>query len=209
MGFGFLLYGYLMMLDFGISTMPDFNLGFDAFPDIVGYIFFFIALKKLSPYSQGFRNARIVSIFLLALGSVTLCAQALSFFGKYGETLALILDICSFARLIIFTLFNAFLLWGVRSLAKRVNLPKIERRAIALLIISLLSFTIRTSVYAFSFTDAERAFLTLLFSIIWYVQVFFSMYTMFNCYMYICYEGEEQIVVPESKLTAFVKRLKK
>ena len=197
-----------MMIDYGIKTIAEYNIGFDIFPDIIGYIFFFLAMKKLKPYAEGFRYAKFVTYFLMALGGVTLATQICSFTNSHGEILAAVLYHCEFARLVLFALFNIFAFSGIRKLAYNVDLPKIARRAVAALIINLLYFIMKISVYAFTFTEAQRAFIIILYSLTWYILLLFSLFLVMGCYMYICYEGEEEIIVPESKLAAFLKKLK-
>ena len=210
MGFGFLLIGYMtMMIDYGIKTIAQYNIGFDVFPDIIGYIFFFIAMKKLKPYAEGFKYAKIVTYFLMVLGGVTLAAQIFSFTNSHGEIIAEVLYHCEFARLVLFALFNIFAFSGIRKLSNDVELPKIARRAVAALIINLLYFIMKISIYAFSFTEAQRAFIIIIYSLTWYILLFFSLFLVMGCYMYICYEGEEEIIVPENKLATFLKNLKK
>ena len=209
MGFGLLIYGYLMMIDFGVSTIAEYNIGFDVFPDIVGYIIFFTALKKLSRHASGFRIAKYLSIPLIVLGAVKLAAEGFSFFGKYGSVISSVLDACEWAKLTLFVIFNLFLLSGVRSLAARVELPKTVKRSTGAMIINLLYFIMKVSVYAFPFAEGERYFMILSFSLTWYLLVFFTIFVMFNCYMYICYEGDENIMIPESRLTKLLKKIKK
>ena len=210
MGFGFLLIGYMtMMIDYGIKTIAEYNIGFDIFPDIIGYIFFFLAMKKLKPYAEGFKYAKYVTYFLILLGSVTLGVQIFSFTKSHGALLAKILYHCDFARLVLFALFNIFAFSGIRKLANDVELPKIARRAVAALIINLLCFIMKISDYAFTFTEAQRAFIIIIYSLTWYILLFFSLFLVMGCYMYICYEGEEEIIVPENKIAIFLNKLKK
>ena len=197
------------MIDYGIKTIAEYNIGFDIFPDIIGYIFFFIAMKKLKPYAEGFKYAKFMTYFLILLGGVTLGAQIFSFTNSHGSLLAKILYHCEFARLVLFALFNIFVFSGIRKLAKDVDLPKIARHAVVALIINLLYFIMKISIYAFSFSEAQRSFIIILYSLTWYILLFYSFFLIMGCYMYICYEGEEEIIVPENKLATFIRNFKK
>ena len=75
MGFGFLLYGYLMTLEAGLLVNASPKIGFDIFPDLLGYLFFYLALRKLSPYALGFRQAKNVCYLLFPVGALTLAGQ--------------------------------------------------------------------------------------------------------------------------------------
>mgnify|MGYP003571345824 CR=1 FL=1 len=209
MGFGFILIGYMMMVEVGVSTSEIYNIGFEIFPDVIGYVLFFLALKKLRHYSRGFRIAKSLTYILMPLGGIKLIAQAWSFTGLYAQTISRILDGCELSKVVLLSLFNIFLFSGIRELAKEVELPKIVRRSLIALLINLLYFVTRMVVYVAPFTDAQAAFLYYVYNILWYILLFFTFFLVFSCYMYICYEGEEDITVPESKITAFFKRLKK
>ena len=218
MGFGFLLIGFMMMIEVGVKTSEIYNIGFEIFPDIIGYVFFFLALRKLKSYAPGFKLAKYVCYPLLALGSVKFVAQLLSLIDRYtalslGESfqsvISGILGTCEFAKVALLMLFNLFLFQGIRTLAKEVELPKISRRAVVAIVLNLLYFIVRASVYVFPYSDAQIAFLYYVYTILWYALLFFTIFLVFGCYMYICYEGEEDIIVPESRLSRFIKRNKK
>lgn len=218
MGFGFLLLGYMMMVEIGVRTSDVFNIGFEIFPDVIGYILFFLALKKLESYASGFKYAKFLSYPLLALGSIKFIAQlssllvkytALSFGEDFPAIVSNILGGCEFAKISLLSLFSLFLFSGIRALSKEVELPKISNRAIAAMLMNLIYFVVRISVYIFPFNDAEKAFMYYVYTITWYLLLFFTIFLVFNCYMYICYEGEEDIIVPQSKFSSFIKRNRK
>ena len=210
MGFGFLLIGYLTMVEVGIRTSELGNIGFEVFPDVIGYVFFLLALRKLKPYSNGFKIAHALSFVLIPLGAVKFIAQFISLLDKYtslslgekGMTVLInLLSGCELSKVILLTVFNIFLFAGIKKLSSEVDLPKIVTRSVIALIINLLYFSLRISAYVFPLSESQAAFIYYSYNILWYALILFTVFLIFGCYMYICYEGEEEIVVPESKLS--------
>ena len=208
----------MMMIEIGSSTSQLYNIGFEIFPDLAGYVLFFLAMRKLKPYAKGFGLAKPVCYPLMALGSVKFIAQLLSLTAKYtglsfGESfegvIANVLGACEYFKFAILMLFCLFVFCGIMSLSKEVGLPKISKFALAAVIYNLVYFTVRFSSYVFPFTDAQKVFLYYVYTLMWFLLLMISIILVFQCYMYICYEGEEEIVVPESKITSFIKRHKK
>ena len=58
MGFGLLFFGYPLLLDRLLLLNEEYSIGIDVIPDIIGIVLIFIALRKLSPYSFGFKGAK-------------------------------------------------------------------------------------------------------------------------------------------------------
>ena len=108
MGFGILLFGYTMLIEYGITVSSKFNIGIDIFPDILGYFLMFYATRKLSPYSQGFKNARFMSILMMVLGAATLILPIAALFQKGLPIISTALQYCYFTRDIFVFIFSVF-----------------------------------------------------------------------------------------------------
>ena len=51
MGFGYLLYGFMMLVEVGLTVNAQYSVGIDIFPDLAGYLFMLAAARRLSDYS--------------------------------------------------------------------------------------------------------------------------------------------------------------
>jgi len=208
MGFGLLLFGLTFLIDYGVVISSEFNIGFDVYPDLIGYIVIFIALRKLTPYGKGFKNAKFMCypLFLIGLGLIALPLIALA--KSHLSLIALLIQYCYIARDIAWIMFSMLLFSGIRELASEVELPKIVKRTTVAFVLGLLYFLPRISIYIINFTQAQKAFVIYWYSLLWYVFLFFSLYLTFNCYMYICYEGEEDPEIKEGRLSRLLDKMK-
>lgn len=206
MGFGILLFGYTMLIDYGVSVNSSFNIGFDIFPDILGYVLMFIATRKLSPYSSGFKNAKVVSCIMMVFGSLSFVLPIVAIFGKGLALISNLMRYCIIARDLFVFLFNILVFYGIRELAKEVELSKVAKYAVTATVLSSLYFIPRVSLFIISFTQGQMGFIALFYSIFWYVSLLFNVFLCFNCHVRICYEGEED---PEAKESIFEKIIKK
>lgn len=198
-----------MLIDYGLSLSSEYvNIGIDIFPDILGYILMFLALKKLSPYSVGFKNAKYMSIFMMFLGGVTFALPLAALFGKGLGIISSAISYCMFIRDMAVFVFNIFVFVGIRELAKDVELPKTARYATAAMVLSALYFVPRVSIFIVSFTEAQMGFVALFYSIFWYISLLFNLFLSFNCYVHICYEGEEDPDVKETFIEKLLSKLK-
>lgn len=208
MGFGILLFGYTMLIEYGITVSSEFNIGIDIFPDILGYFLMFYATRKLSPYSQGFKNARFMSILMMVLGAATLILPIAALFQKGLPIISTALQYCYFTRDIFVFIFSVFVFAGIRELAKDVDLPKVASKAVTATVLWALYLIPRISIFIVNYTDAQKSFVSILYSIFFYIALLFSVYVLFNCHVRICYEGEEDPETKESVIEKFIKKIK-
>lgn len=207
MGFGLLLFGFSFLLDYGILLNNDYGIGFDIYPDLAGFILMFIALRKLSPYGRGFRYAQYFCYPLFAVGGALIALPLLSLAGAHLSLIKTAIDYVYFARDLLTALLCIMLFAGIRELSLDVELPKIARRSVIAFVLVMLFFIPRSALELISFTDAQRSFLILWYQLFWYICLFFILFLCFNCYMYICYEGEEDPEIKESKILKFLNKL--
>lgn len=199
MGFGFLLYGYLMMLEAGLLVNASPKIGFDIFPDLLGYLFFYLALRKLSPYALGFRQAKNVCYLLFPVGALTLAGQIM---GWIGIGLSFVPDLLAYAKLatnLLLFFFHLAYLMGISKLATDVGLPKLSAKAKIGMILSLpcylLGVLLQTGERLIPDLLAAHAgiysYIGLFYQLLFYAVYFFNLYLIFSSYRLICYEGEE------------------
>lgn len=209
MGFGFLFYGFLMMIELGIATSADYALSVDVFPDLAGYLFMLTAAWRLELYAKGFARFKRMLMPLVALGALIYGVSILSVFDFYPAVLENLLHGLQYATIVLQPIAFFCLFGGIMVLAAEVELPNIASRA------KFLAF-LGTAYYAaqFLFMLAEDlslpwfgnfvGFLRYGLMIVWLIFVIMTEWMLFQCYMYICYEGEERIT-PEDAANPFAK----
>ena len=194
MGFGLLFVGYTLLLVWGIEIDPSIGLGFDLLPDLLAYLFFWIGLRGLRPYSKNFVYARYLTLPLIALGGVSFAAQGVSLIGtwvpalsKYWKVLLTVINTVDIICIPLLLFFHTYLCFGIRELAAEVELPKIvSRTKVAVVLSSVYYFGILfTSMVAVPvFVHATLALLT-------YIVYFYYLYLLYSCYMHIVYADED------------------
>lgn len=199
MGFGFLLYGYLMLLEAGVLIVDSPRIGFDIFPDLLGYIFFYLAMRKLSPYAMGFKQAKGICWLLFPAGALTLAGQILAWAGIGLSAIPTLLTYTKLATNLLLLFFHFAFLRGIAKLATDVELPKLAAKAKISLIMSLpcylLAILLQLSEQLIPGVLAAHAgvysYIGLFYQLLFYAVYFFNLYVIFSAYRLICYEGQE------------------
>ncbi|MBR6769079.1 MAG: hypothetical protein IKM34_06300 [Clostridia bacterium] len=116
MGFGFLFYGFLMMIELSIATSADYALSVDVFPDLAGYLFMLTAAWRLEDYAKGFARFKKCLLPLVAVGAMIYGASMLSLFDIYPAVLEKVLHGLQYATIILqpiafFCLFGGIKRW--------------------------------------------------------------------------------------------------
>lgn len=213
MGFGFLFYGFLMMIELGIATSADYALSIDVFPDLAGYLFMLTAAYRLELYAKGFARFKKWLLPLVAVGAMIYAVSMLSLFDLYPAVLETLLHGLQYATIILQPIAFFCLFGGIMALAFEVGLPDIASRAKLLAVIgsayyaAQLLFMLADDLSLFAF-GSYAGFLRYVLMIVWLVFVIMAEWLVFQCYMYICYEGEERIT-PEDAANPFAKYLNK
>ncbi len=197
MGFGYLIYGFFMMLEVRIPTSYSFALGIDLFPNLAGYLFMLTAARRLNSYAAGFSRCRQVLYPLVALGALEYAAEILSIFLP-SAGLALFSELLTCAGLILQPAAFFFLFSGIVSLSGEVELPKIVSRARFTTVLGGAYYLLQIFV-----TVADDLSLGIpagvlnplrwVLLLLWTIFLILAEFTVFGCYMYICYEGEENV----------------
>ena len=213
MGFGFLFYGFLMMIELGVSTSLDHALSVDVFPDLAGYLFMLTAACRLELYAKGFARFKKWLIPLVAVGTLLYAVSILSVFGIYPEILEIATHGLRYATIVLQPIAFFCLFGGIMALAIEVELPSIASRAKLLAVIGTAYYAAQ---FIFMAADDISPMLFASFGgfvryglmIVWLIFVIMVEFMVFQCYMYICYEGEERIT-PEDAANPFAKMLGK
>ena len=199
MGFGYIFYGLMMLLEVGVSVNSEYMIGLDIFPDVAGYLFMLAAARRLKDYSQYFEKMLITLIPIIVLSSGVLVFQVMGAFGIEASFVALMLENADYIIFPIRMLMLVFMFSGIRYLAEDVDMPKIARRATVAIWLCAASHITDVLVKlegtsgVFKMSAAALSILSMISVLLWYVFIIYSMYEVFSCYMYICREGDEDM----------------
>lgn len=196
MGFGLIFYGFLMMVEIAVRTQAGSPLGIDIFPDLAGYLLMLAAACRLDGYAKGFTYFRRTLYPLLVLGTLSFAIGLFSVTGLYLGILEIAADAVKFLSLIMQGVAFFFLFAGIISLANEVELPGIAARSRYTLIVGSVYYifqVILTLCYKLpiGISDTTLAPFSMVSMLIFLVFILLGEVVLFNCYRYICYEGEE------------------
>ena len=198
MGFGLLFYGFLMMVEIAVRTQVGSAIGIDIFPDLAGYLLMLAAACRLDGYAKGFTYFRKCLYPLIILGTVSFAVGLVSITGYYLTLLEIVADAVKFLSLLLQGVAFFFLFAGVVSLAREVELPGIATRARYTMVIGTVYYLFQfvlSLLYELPLGISQATLAPFGFSsmVIFLVFIILGEVVLFNCYRYICYEGEETI----------------
>lgn len=196
MGFGLIFYGFLMMIEIVVRTVSGSAIGIDIFPDLAGYLLMLAAACRLDGYAKGFTVFRKCLYPLIFLGALAFAIGIFSATGLYTVYLESAIDTVKMLSLVLQGVAFFYLFAGIVSLAGEVELPGIASRARYACVIGSVYYVfqfILTLCYKLplGISAATLAPFTMVSMMIFLIYVIFSEVVFFNCYRYICYEGEE------------------
>ena len=189
MGFGTLFLGYM----FNISIYRQFT-------DVICALIMLYALLMLSRYNSGFRRAMHLCIALAiasALYFVYGVCDMLTLVKFAEQTANLITSYYSLISGILKLSFTVYLLIGIQQIGKETGVPVIEMKAARNRFLAFVYYVpfIFTELYFEGGSTlakiAAYAFLpVLVFGIVYHIM---NLSLIFNCYAWICLEGEEKM----------------
>ncbi len=201
MGFGSLFVGYMFLL-----AIPLRSMGICV--EVLGYFIVLRALSKmvLGQYQCGFLRAHYACYLLLPLGLFSLGLQSLDAVGfheVYNSVYAateLVYTILLAAALLIF---HYFLYEGVAALARDVALPDIVRQTYRNRILTVVYFTLAIAVNFFDIPALTEILpyrnMIGIVSLVGIVWILLNAKMIFNCYMWICLPGDEDMPIREGE----------
>ena len=182
MGFGYLFLGYLFF----------FNVAYAGFTDIIGVILMLLGLSTLKKYARGFASAFSAA---LPLAFVALFSFVCEIIGLFLPTL--IPDELTAFTNMLSHLLKCVLLWlvlsGVAEISKETDIPVLIERALrnrlltpVFYLLAILTEVPTVFGSLFPYFAAAR----LLFGLI---LTFLCAKCFFECYIWICLEGDENM----------------
>lgn len=191
MGFGIMIIGCIITV-FGAFT------SLSAFTYVVGVAIVLYSLKELIYQDKSFIFAMVISSLTLISSFAYMILFVLS---ERPDLIRLFLYITTIGSLVFFSL----ILIGIFSLARRVDLPFIEKTSILVLVIGviyLVSFVLQRIVFA------ENESVSKVMNVISLTaQIMYSVLlvvVVFNSYMRICYEDDKDMEKKGSGFLSFL-----
>ena len=195
MGFGYLFLGYLFF----------FNVAYAGFTDVIGVLLMLLGLSTLKQYARGFSSAFSAAIALLLVSFLSFVNAVLGLLSLASFPAELL----AFASILSHAL-KCVLLWltlsGVAQLAKETDIPVLTVRALrnrllAPLFYLLAILTEVPTVFGslFPYFATARLLIGLVFT-------FLCAKCFFECYIWICLEGDEHMETKPSRF-GFINKL--
>ena len=190
MGFGYVFIGCLLFC----------NVTYHNYTDIFAIALILLGLQTLAPYAKGFQNA-------FRIGIPTTAVALLSFlFALFGllNLFPLPTAVTSALAVIGILLRAAFLFFffmGVEEVAKETDIPKLRAHALRSRFLTPVYATMGLLLELSVFT-VQTVFLKwfllgyLVFGVIY---AFLNAKTVYECYILICYEGDENMDTPKKR----------
>lgn len=194
MGFGTLFIGYFLLL----------NLTYYGFTDVIAAAIMLLGLYKLSSVNKQFRMAATATaVFLLfSLGEFGIAAYEI-FAGRIDSPA--LVSLVSVVRCLLIGSFTFFMLKGIESVAKEVdveNIPKKASRLSKLTSIIYAAWIVLEAPLSF-INDYVLAVLSLVTILTTIALLVVNLTVIYGCYMRICMPGEENLTDKPSRF-AFV-----
>ncbi len=185
MGFGYLLIGYLVT--FLLHLTVD-ALGFGGFALLLGYGLMFYGLSELNRYQKAFAAARWLLVPLLISAAYEALANLDALFlWKLPIVNPTVNTVYDWTVFVLLFLFNISMLYGIRAIAKDVELPRVEiaaiRNAIFVFIYVVLHLVGNLPIPNL---EAIRNYLTLPLLLVQFAWILCNLFLLLSCNKNIC-----------------------
>ncbi len=205
MGFGYLLFGYLVA---HVLNLTVSGLGFGGVAVIVGAALMLLGLQELRRYQADFLWAEILLLPMLICALYS-AAEALNLLFLwqlpiFDARVSGIFDILSFAATV---LFNLAMLYGIRSIARSVELGSMVLSAVRnMCFVGVYAVLMLVGNLPIAIPEAIKgglALFTVLLNIAW---VICNLLLLLSCNKNICRKGDEE-VTPKRSRFGFINRM--
>lgn len=198
MGFGLISLGWLFIFDipWKIDLMVDF----------LGCYLIMMGCRRLKPYS-GYFAVAYKWFGVLVLPSVAITALEIAYTFLKKESLEQYLLHLEVVHTLVFSVALYYLLMAMIRISTDVGRDKIARkcrRNIAVSMVTVLFYVATRLLVNVSFQNATLTGIIriswLVGNVIWYLTLMLHFVQIFSCYMWICYEGDEDMPIKESAI---------
>ncbi len=197
MGFGFLFFGFMMMLDTGWTISEAYGIGLDVFPDILGYLCMYRSMKHLRKSSRDLNIFAWITLVLSVLGGALLVGQIVAAILRFAypaglEGAGLFIMICGYIKNPIMLAAILFLTSGLRELANSLELYPLAKKTTVVSVVSSVYYLLQS---VFTITSAGNISVpSVVFfgtALLFYVQLVLMLSLAFSYYRQVGYEGED------------------
>ena len=198
MGFGFLFVGYLLTFNF---------IGYNGYTDVFSTLLMLLGLSTLSAYGKSFRAAFYAGLPLALLhagGFVVALGTLVGLFAPSAEFTTWL----SVASLAAKAVFLFFVLTGVADISRETDIPVLRLRALRnrFFTIVFLALGILLETNLFPVQSKLLAIVAMLYMLLGLLVTFLNAKCLYEAYIWICLEGEEQMERRASRF-GFINRL--
>ncbi len=214
MGFGQLYIGYFFLIFFPLSridVLPNFA--------IVGCIFMFLGLRKLTFYCQAnkpFSLGKIALAVLSALCVTGLMLDVASIDGRFSDAAnAILVPVTNSVYALGILGFTACLFVGIYKLSLEVELPKLAKKSSLMLSVSVVYLLLEMCSTVCSLLRSQgvitgegftafTAYVGIFAFIFAYLTLFLNLSVLFSSYARICLEGDEDMPYKENSIDKII-----
>ena len=196
MGFGLLSLGWLFIFDIPWKI--------DLLVDFLGCFLVMMGCRRLKPYSVHFANAyKWFGVLIVPSVAITALEIAYTFLKKEAWSQYLLhLEV---VHTLVFAVALYYLLLAMIRISTDVGRGKIARkcrRNIAISMVTILFYVATRLLVNMDFKNATATNIIgiswLIGNVLWYLTLMLHFVQIFSCYMWICYEGDEDMPMKES-----------
>ncbi|MBE6638517.1 MAG: hypothetical protein E7616_03550 [Ruminococcaceae bacterium] len=196
MGFGLISLGWLFFADIPWKI--------DLLADFIGCYLIIAGCRRLKPYSAHFESA-VKWFGVLLVPSVAITVLEIVYALMEKQQLSQYLLHLEIAHTLIFTLSLHFLLMGLIQISTDVGRGKIARkcrRNLGITAVAILFYVLTRLLANMEFANKTVTntigISWLIANVLWYWMLVLHFIQIFSCYMWICYEGDEDMPIKES-----------
>ncbi len=195
MGFGYVFLGCLLTV----------NIPYHSYTDVFAVALMLLGLSTLAPYAKGFAGAFRAGLPLLAVSLVRFVLSVLQLLNLFSlpllsSSLTLVGYVCKFFFFWLFFM-------GVDEVAKQTDIPKLRAHAMRSRFLTpvfcLMGLLPETGL--FTVHTAFLQYYLLGFLLFGLIYALLNSKTVYECYMLICFEGEEEMDEKPSRFSFFGK----
>lgn len=198
MGFGLISLGWLFIFD--IPWKIDFMV------DFLGCFLIMMGCRRLKPYSAYFAVA-YKWFGVLVVPSVAITALEIAYTFMKKKNLAQYLLHLEVVHTLVFSVALYYLVLAMIRISTDVGRNKIARKCRRNIAISVVTIPFYVATRLLVNMDFQNATLTniigiswLIGNVLWYLTLMLHFVQVFSCYMWICYEGDEDMPIKENSL---------
>jgi len=202
MGFGLLFIGYF------VATLMTIN-KFGAYIRVIGYAIVAFSASKLNKYNRTFTYLSFSAILMIAVSLLLALSDIMTLFSINSVFVGnSFISIMGYVEMFFSLIFNAVMLYCIRSIAIETDVSKIAVGAIRNLIFICIYYVLTLiGMLPFDFAKEYSVYFSAPVLILYFVWIILNLVLIFSCYSRICDENDIDMVRKPSRF-AFVNKMR-